>query len=504
MSQVVHCKPCHTGMSLAHSLPWTRCSTRLSIDSGKRDISETAKIMASASILVVDDEASIRRTLREILEYESYDVDEAVDGEDALGKVKAGQYDLVLLDVKMPKRDGLEVLQELSSTMPEIPVVMISGHGNIETAVEATKLGAFDFIEKPPDLNRLLLTLRNAMDRANLQEENRRMRQTIVESHEKKLIPIIGESQAIQRIKDTVKRVAPTEARVLITGEPGTGKELVAKWVHHLSSRKDGPMVEVNCAAIPGELIESELFGHEKGSFTGATKQRIGKFEQASGGTLFLDEIGDMSLSAQAKVLRALQENRISRVGGDRSIPVDVRVVAATNKNLLEQIEENEFREDLYHRLSVILVHLPPLRERREDIPLIASQFCEQLVQRNGLISKTFSESALARMAQYDWRGNVRELLNVVERLLILSEGDEVDVRDVERYVQPNGGGASSITGLLDQYEAFSDFRDHAEKLFIQHKLDQFDWNISRTAEAIGIQRSHLYNKMSKYEIERF
>ena len=460
--------------------------------------------MASASILVVDDEASIRRTLREILEYESYDVDEAVDGEDALVKVKARAYDLVLLDVKMPKRDGLEVLQELSASMPQLPVIMISGHGNIETAVEATKLGAFDFIEKPPDLNRLLVTFRNALDRANLQEENRRMRQTIVEHHEKKLIPIIGVSQAIQRIKDTIKRVAPTEARVLITGEPGTGKELVAKWIHHQSSRKDGPMVEVNCAAIPSELIESELFGHEKGSFTGATKQRVGKFEQANGGTLFLDEIGDMSLSAQAKVLRALQENRISRVGGDRSIPVDVRVVAATNKNLLEQIEENEFREDLYHRLSVILVHLPALRERREDIPLIASQFCEQMVQRNGLHPKTFSESALERMAQYDWRGNVRELLNVVERLLILSEGDQVDVRDVERYVQPNGGGGSSITGLLDQYEAFSEFRDHAEKVFIQHKLDQYDWNISRTAEAIGIQRSHLYNKMSKYEIERY
>ena len=459
--------------------------------------------MAAANILVVDDEASIRRTLREILEYESYEVHEAVDGEDALQKVKAHAYDLVLLDVKMPKRDGLEVLQVLYKEMPELPVVMISGHGNLETAVEATKLGAFDFIEKPPDLNRLLVTLRNAMDRASLQEENKRMRQTIVEHHEKKLTPIIGDSPAINRIKDTIKRVAPTEARVLITGEPGTGKELVAKWVHHLSSRKDGPMVEVNCAAIPSELIESELFGHEKGSFTGATKQRIGKFEQANGGTLFLDEIGDMSLSAQAKVLRALQENRISRVGGDRSIPVDVRVVAATNKDLLNQIEENEFREDLYHRLSVILVHVPPLRERREDISKIARQFCEQLSARNGLQNKSFSEASLERMAQYDWRGNVRELHNVVERLLILSEGDQVEVRDVDRFVQPNGSGAGSITGLVEQYDAFSDFRDQAEKLFIQHKLEQYDWNISRTAEAIGIQRSHLYNKMSKYEIER-
>ena len=417
--------------------------------------------------------------------------------------MKEERFDLALLDVKMPKKDGLEVLQILSKDQPELPVVMISGHGTIETAVEASRLGAFDFIEKPPDLNRLLLTLRNAIDHASLQEENRRMRQTIVEHHEKKLIPIIGESNAIQRIKDTIKRVAPAEARVLITGEAGTGKELVAKWVHHLSGRKDGPMVEVNCAAIPGELIESELFGHEKGSFTGATKQRIGKFEQASGGTLFLDEIGDMSLSAQAKVLRALQENRISRVGGDRSIPVDVRVVAATNKNLLQQIEENEFREDLYHRLSVILIHLPPLRERREDIALIASQFCEQLSRRNGYTSKSFSDASLERLSQLDWRGNVRELRNVVERLIILSEGDRIEARDVDRYVNPVGSSGNSIASLLDQFDSFSDFRDQAEKLFIEHKLEQYDWNISRTAEAIGIQRSHLYNKMSKYDIER-
>ena len=459
--------------------------------------------MAAGRILVVDDEASIRRTLREILEYENYDVTEAVDGEDALKTARENQFDLALLDVKMPKKDGLEVLQVLVKEQPELPVLMISGHGTIDTAMEASKLGAFDFIEKPPDLNRLLLTLRNALDHANLQEENRRMRQTIVEQHEKKLIPIIGESSAIQRIKDTIKRVAPTEARVLITGEPGTGKELVAKWIHHQSARKDGPMVEVNCAAIPGELIESELFGHEKGSFTGATKQRIGKFEQANGGTLFLDEIGDMSLSAQAKVLRALQENRISRVGGDRSIPVDVRVVAATNKMLLQQIEENEFREDLYHRLSVILIHLPPLRDRREDIALIASNFCEQLSRRNGLTTKSFSGAALERMSQFEWRGNVRELRNVVERLIILSEGDQIEVRDVDRYVQPNGSQGNSMTSLLDQFELFSDFRDQAEKLFIEHKLEQHDWNISKTAEAIGIQRSHLYNKMGKYNIER-
>ncbi|RMH65948.1 MAG: sigma-54-dependent Fis family transcriptional regulator [Bacteroidetes bacterium] len=459
--------------------------------------------MATSTVLVVDDEPSIRRTLREILEYEGYEVDDAEDGPEALARLREGRYDLVLLDIKMPGQDGLEVLQILSEEMPELPVVMISGHGTIETAVEATRLGAFDFIEKPPDLNRLLLTVRNALDRGQLAVENRRMKQTIVEQHQGDLTPILGESPAIQRIKETIERVAPTEARVLITGEPGTGKELVARWIHHLSARRDGPIVEVNCAAIPGELIESELFGHEKGSFTGATKQRIGKFEQASGGTLFLDEIGDMSLSAQAKVLRALQENRIQRVGGDRSIPVDVRVLAATNKNLLDQIAENEFREDLYHRLSVILIHVPPLRERRDDIPIITRFFAERLARRNGLPPKPFSADALARLQQYDWRGNVRELHNVVERLLILSDGEEITARDVERYVQPGAAASNPILSLLDQYDAFSDFRDKAEELFILHKLEQFDWNISRTAEAIGIQRSHLYNKMNKYKIER-
>ena len=452
------------------------------------------------TILVVDDEASIRRTLREILEYEDFAVDEAVDGEEALEKIRENRYDLVLLDIKMPKKDGMEVLSEIGT---DVPVVMISGHGTIETAVEATKLGAFDFVEKPPDLNRLLVTLRNAMDRGQLVVENQRMRQTIVEHQEGEITPILGTSPAIQRIKDTIERVAPTEARVLITGEPGTGKELVAKWIHHLSPRREAPMVEVNCAAIPSELIESELFGHEKGSFTGATKQRIGKFEQAEGGTLFLDEIGDMSLSAQAKVLRALQENRITRVGGDRSIPVNVRVVAATNKNLLQQIEEHQFREDLYHRISVILIHVPPLRERREDIPIITQHFSERLSRRNGLAPKMFSEEALTRMKQFDWRGNVRELHNVVERLLILSEGDRVAGSDVERYVGATATSSNQMQDLMGQFEQFSDFRDMAEKLFIERKLEEFDWNVSRTAESIGIQRSHLYNKMNKYGIER-
>ena len=459
--------------------------------------------MATPVILVVDDEASIRRTLREILEYEEYEVVEAEDGEAALGKLRKDHVDVVLLDVKMPKRDGLDVLACMNAEHLHVPVVMISGHGTIETAVEATKLGAFDFVEKPPDLNRLLLSIRNAMERGKLASENERMRQAIVEKVSGDLTPILGESPAIRSIKETIERVAPTEARVLITGEAGTGKELVAKWIHQRSQRASGAVVEVNCAAIPSELIESELFGHEKGSFTGATKQRIGKFEQAHGGTLFLDEIGDMSLAAQAKVLRALQESTITRVGGDRAIPVDVRIVAATNKNLLTQIEEGAFREDLYHRLSVILIHVPPLRERRHDVPLITESIAERIAQRNGIASKPFTRDALDSLTHMDWRGNVRELYNVVERLTILSQGERITAIDVERYVHPGGSSGNPMIGLLDRFEAFSDFRDSAERLFIASKLAQYDWNISKTAEAIGIQRSHLYNKMNKYDISR-
>ena len=455
------------------------------------------------SILVVDDEASIRRTLREILEYEDYDVEEAEDGEEALEKLSAASYDAALLDIKMPKLDGMEVLERAREKAPEVPIVMISGHGTIETAVEATKLGAFDFIEKPPDLNRLLLTVRNALDRGELQVQNRRMRQSIAEKNESDLTPIIGESEAISKIKQTIARVGPTEARVLVTGEHGTGKELVAKWVHHLSARKEGPLVEVNCAAIPGELIESELFGHEKGSFTGATKQRTGKFEQAHEGSLFLDEVGDMSLPAQAKVLRVLQENEIQRVGGDKDIPVDVRVIAATNKDLLGQIEEKEFREDLYHRLGVILIHVPPLRERRGDIPLITRHVSERLARRNGLPPKKLDESALERLKRYEWRGNVRELQNVIERVLIMSEGEAIQAGDVDRYMRPGMSASSPAENLLDQFEDFTEARDRFEKIFIERKLHQHDWNVSQTAESIGIQRSHLYNKLNKYGIER-
>jgi DNA-binding NtrC family response regulator len=327
------------------------------------------------------------------------------------------------------------------------------------------------------------------------------MKEAIADRHV--LTPILGQSAAIKHIKDTIERVAPTEARVLITGEPGTGKELVARWIHHLSNRSEGPMVEVNCAAIPSELIESELFGHEEGSFTGATKQRIGKFELAGGGTLFLDEIGDMSPSAQAKVLRALQENRISRVGGDGSIPVDVRVIAATNKDLIAAMGENEFRDDLYHRLSVIIIDVPPLRERRDDIPLLAEEFATQLAKRNGLPPKSFESKALEQLRRLDWNGNVRELHNVVERLLILSSGEDVTEADVSRFVLAKDSGGGGLADMVDATEQFADFRDAAEALFIRTKLEENDWNVSKTAESIGIQRSHLYNKLNKYGIDR-
>ncbi len=454
------------------------------------------------AILVVDDEPSIRRTLREIFEYEGFKVEEAVDGEDALARLRAARYDVVMLDVNMPKRNGLEVLAAARDEMPETPVVMLSGHGAIETAVRATKLGAYDFIEKPPDLNRLLVSVRNAMDRGVLATANRRMKETIAAS-EGEITPILGDSPAMRAVRDAIERVAPSEARVLITGEPGTGKELVARWVRHLSPRRDGPMVEVNCAAIPDELIESELFGHEKGAFTGAAKQRIGKFEQADGGTLFLDEIGDMSLSAQAKVLRALQENTIQRVGGDRTIPVDVRVVCATNKDLAACIEEETFREDLYYRLNVIPIHLAPLRERPEDIPAIAARFCKDLARRNGRPDRRFAAAALKHLARQEWRGNVRELQNVVERLIVLTSGDEIQAEDIDRYAFPRTLPRDPLAELIDGTQAWGDFRDAAERVFLERKLAEYDWNVSRTAEAVGMQRSHLYNKMNKYGIER-
>ncbi len=383
------------------------------------------------SILIIDDEKAIRKTLTEILGYEGYKIDEAADGEEGLKRFKEKNYDLVLCDIKMPKLDGIEFLEKAKEINQDVPIIIISGHGNIETAVEAVKKGAFDYISKPPDLNRMLITLRNAMDKNTLVAETKVLKRKVSKVQE-----IIGDSAPITQIKDTILKIAPTEARVLITGENGAGKELVARWIHEKSNRSSGSMVEVNCAAIPGELIESELFGHEKGSFTSAVKQRIGKFEQASGGTLFLDEIGDMSLNAQAKVLRALQEGKITRVGADRDINVDVRVIAATNKDLLKEVENKNFRLDLYHRLGVIILHVPSLNERASDIPLLVDRFLSDIAADYGQAKKEIDQQALELLQKNKWTGNIRELRNVVERLIILS-GKKITVEDVENYVLP-------------------------------------------------------------------
>lgn len=381
-------------------------------------------------ILVIEDEAAIRRVLVKILTEENtnYQVEEAEDGLTGIEKVKKEDFDLVLCDIKMPKMDGVEVLEAAKKVKPEVPFVMISGHGDLDTAVNTMRLGAFDYISKPPDLNRLLNTVRNALDKKELVVENKMLKKKVSKNYE-----MIGESKAITHIKDIIEKVAPTDARVLITGPNGTGKELVAHWLHQKSDRSSGPLIEVNCAAIPSELIESELFGHVKGAFTSAVKDRAGKFEAANGGTIFLDEIGDMSLSAQAKVLRALQENKISRVGSDKDIKVDVRVIAATNKDLKKEIEKGKFREDLYHRLAVILIKVPPLNDRREDIPLLIEHFAKKIAEEQGNAPKKFSDKAVKLLQNYDWTGNIRELRNVVERLIILG-GKEVTEEDVKLF----------------------------------------------------------------------
>jgi DNA-binding NtrC family response regulator len=387
-----------------------------------------------SKILVIDDEKAIRNTLKDVLEYEKYEVDLAEDGMKGLEMFSANSYDVVLCDIKMAKMDGIEVLGKITAISKDIPVIMISGHGNIDTAVESIKKGAYDFLEKPLDLNRLLITIRNAMDKSTL------ITQTIaLKSKVSKMYEIVGESEPVQKIKQMIDRVAPTEARVLITGANGTGKELVAHQIHEKSNRAHGPFVEVNCAAIPSELIESELFGHEKGSFTSAIKQRIGKFEQANDGTLFLDEIGDMSLSAQAKVLRALQENKISRVGSDKDIHVNVRVITATNKNIKKEIENNTFREDLYHRLSVILIHVPTLNERADDIPLLSEHFISLICGEYGMSRKTITKDAISELQKIQWTGNIREFRNVLERLIILCP-NEITGKDVIAYARPVSG----------------------------------------------------------------
>lgn len=449
-----------------------------------------------ARLLIVDDEESIRETLKEILEYEGYEIEEAPDGEAALALIKKFNYDAVLADIKMPKLDGMELLEMSKEFAPEIPFIMISGHGTMETAVEATKKGAFDFINKPPDLNKLLITVRNAVDKNNLVIETKVLKRKITKTRE-----IIGDSPSIKKIKQTIGKVAPTDARVLVTGENGTGKELVARWIHERSNRADKPLIEVNCAAIPSELIESELFGHEKGSFTSAVRKKLGKFEKAHGGTLFLDEIGDMSLSAQAKVLRALQENKITRVGGEKDIDVDVRVIAATNKDLMHEIGEGNFREDLYHRISVILIHVPTLNERVSDIPVLAEKFMEELCEDSGVNKKQITPGAMDALKNIYWSGNIRELRNIIERLIILCD-EKITEDDVKLYAN-NGKRRPGTIDAISEIARFQDFKDYAEKMFISAKLKKNNWNVARTASEIDIQRSHLYNKIEKFGLKR-
>jgi two-component system, NtrC family, nitrogen regulation response regulator NtrX len=459
--------------------------------------------MSPRRVMVVDDEKGIRDALKQVLEYEEIQVQTCASGHEATRAYPEFKPHLVFLDVKMEGMDGLETLKKLREIDPQAQIVMISGHGTIQTAVEATQLGAYDFLEKPLDTDRILLTLRNALQHVVLVSENVRLKQEVRAQYE-----IVGASKAIKQVIATLEKVAPTPARVLITGENGTGKELVARAIHALSPRASGPFVEVNCAAIPTELIESELFGHIKGSFTGAFSDRAGKFELADGGTLFLDEIGDMSLKAQAKVLRALQEGVISRVGSGKSLPVDVRVIAATNKDLGAEINEGKFREDLLYRLNVVPIHVPPLRERRGDIELLIDHFSSELTKRGGLPTKEFAAAAVERLTAYDWPGNIRELKNAIERLLILATGSTVTSGDVERLV--GRGEAGRGTGPVRAADAswlraatFEDFKQAAERAYLLRKLQEYDWNVSETARSLQMPRSNLYKKIERYGLAR-
>jgi two-component system nitrogen regulation response regulator NtrX len=451
----------------------------------------------SRRILVVDDEQGIRAALGQLLEYEGYEVRAVSNAADGITEYSKFRPDLVFMDVKMGGMDGMEALKRIRELDPAALVVMISGHATIRTAVEATQLGAYEILEKPLDTDRILVMLRNALAHLDLREENSRLRDVSTTPYE-----IIGDSGAMRALVDKIKKVGATPARVLITGENGTGKELVARALHRHSPRARKTFVEVNCAAIPGELIESELFGHMKGSFTGATADRAGKFEQANGGTLFLDEIGDMSLAAQAKVLRVLQDNVITRIGGARPISVDVRVIAATNKNVEAEIAAGRFREDLYYRLNVVPIHVPPLREHREDVPALVSYFIAVLTEREGIVPRRMGESALERLKSFDWPGNVRELRNTIERLLILANGPEITARDVERLA---GARAADDTGLgnLTQCRTFEEFKDAAERAYLLGKLREFDWNVSETARAVEMPRSNLYKKIERYALTR-
>jgi len=443
------------------------------------------------TILIADDEQGIRDSLRKLLEFESYRVILAEDGPSALDLVRDELVDLVLLDIKMPGMDGLEVLEKIHADHPELPVVIISGHGTIQTAVDATRLGAFDFIEKPVDADRILLVIRNGLAQRKLLRENISLR-----AEYRRRTEIVGDHPDIRAIMETVHKVAPTNARVLIMGENGTGKEMIARALHELSPRSQDAFIEVNCAAIPEELIESELFGHEKGSFTGAVSRRIGKFELANGGTLFLDEVGDMSPGAQAKVLRVLQESIFERVGGTESRKVDVRVIAATNKDLLRASEDGSFREDLYYRLNVVPIQLPPLRERISDIEALVEHFLNITAAELGQPTKKMSRAAIDVLRDYSWPGNIRELRNLVERLIILAPGDTIEARDL-----PEFGGAHRDEGRFFDVETYGEFKDSVEKEFLERKLRFFGHNVSKTARRLGMQRSNLYKKLEKYGI---
>src|SRR6187455_2784715 len=450
-----------------------------------------------ARILVIDDEAEIRRSVRMILEYEGYDVIEASSGPEGVALAEKESPDLVFLDIKMGGQDGLETLQKIRQVNETLPVVIISGHGTVSTAVEATKLGAFDFIEKPLASERVLVTIRNALDQTRLVDENRSLKRAVEARHQ-----MVGESVSLRQIWDSIKRAAPTTATVLLLGESGSGKELVARSIHRNSLRSRERFVQVNCAAIPEELIESELFGHEKGSFTGATEKQIGKFEQADRGTIFLDEVGDMSAKTQAKVLRVLQEGEVERLGSARTIKVDVRVIAATNKNLEEEIEKGNFREDLYFRLSVIPIRVPPLRDRREDIPALVRHFADLFSRDNNRRPQRFTPGALEYMQKARWRGNIRELRNTVERLIIMTPGEVVDVTDLRDIVrlEPKGGPADNDK---ERIGTLREFKESAERTFLVGKLRENNWNISKTAEVIGTPRSNLYKKLEQYGISQ-
>ncbi len=447
------------------------------------------------SILIIDDEIQICESIKMILDYAGYESTYTTDANEGLKKLADNQYSALLLDIQMPEMNGFEVLKKVKVSNNDLSVIIISAHGSVENAIKATKLGAFDFIEKPIDRDKLLISVRNAVEQSNLLIENKEIKKSLEGEGE-----ILGESKAIKSILEMIDKVAPLDTRVLITGENGTGKELVARAIHQKSMRKDKPFVEVNCAAIPNELIESELFGHEKGSFTGAVQKRIGRFELANKGTLFLDEIGDMSHQTQAKVLRAIEDGKIERVGGGKKIEVDVRIIAATNKNLKEEIEKGNFREDLFHRLNVIPINIAPLRERLEDIPILIEHFADDITKKHKKGTVNFNADAIQFLKSLNWSGNVRELRNIVERIIIIVDKREIDKKDIEFLFTP---GQASMDDIIDGSNSFQEFKEKAERAFILKQLNINNWNISKTAEMLEIQRSHLYNKMKKYEIEK-